>query len=219
MVGFWNISIAKCYLSCSQLGLSWLEVGHLVGAHWDNSELVVHNLAVSECQSLTDLSDHCLHVEGLAWQSGARIVLGNVQRNPLASLFLIKSENCQRSGQVCPSSKCTTMNTADVSSIAMEFSGIVILKYNMTNVRVELVLNLLGDFVPINLENVLWVGDFNDGVWVELALKGLRVVSLIDLLDLKKSLLDVVDVVFALVWSGHFEMIDSVVQGVHWVNI
>ena len=68
-------------------------MGHLVGAHGDNSELVVHNLAVSECQTLTDLSDHCLHVKGLARQSGARIVLRNVQRNPLASLFLVESEN------------------------------------------------------------------------------------------------------------------------------
>lgn len=190
-----------------------------MSASGDHSLLFVHDLAVSECQSLSNLSDGGLHIQGLARQSSGWIILGDVQRNPFASLLLVESENGKGSGEISPGSKGSSVDTSNVSSIAMEFSRIVILEDDMTNIRVESILNFLSNFVSVNLENVLGVGDFNDGVWVELALERLRIISLINLLNLQKTVLDVVDVVFALVVvSGHLEVINSLLQGVHFIR-
>lgn len=191
-------------------------MGHLVSASGDHSLLFVHDLAVSECQILSNLSDGGLHIQGLARQSGGWIVLGDVQRNPFASLLLVESENGKGSGEISPGSKGSSVDTSDVSSIAMEFSRIVILEDDMTNIRVESILNFLSNFVSINLENVLGVGDFNDGVRVELTLERLRIVDLVNLLHLEKSLFDVLNVVTAhSMLVGHSEVVHSLLQGVH----
>ena len=76
------------------------------------------------------------------------------------------------------------MNTTNVPPIAMELRRIFILKNNVADIGVDLTLHLLGHFVAIKAEEVLLITNFNNGVGVKLALKGIRILSLIYLFDL-----------------------------------
>lgn len=107
------------------------------------------------------------------------------------------------------------MNTSDASTIAMEFSGIIVFEDNVADVGIVSILDLLRHGITVNSENVLRVTDLNDGVRIELALKGVRIVLLIDPLDPKESLFNVIDIILALFGIGHLEVVNSLLQGVH----
>lgn len=199
---------------------SGCEVGHLVRAGGHNSHVGIKDLAIGESQSLTDLSDHGFHVKGLTWHGSTGVILGDVQGDPLTSLLLVEGEDGKGSGQVGPRGQGTTMDAANGSPVAMELSRIVVFENDVTDVRVELILNRLSNSISVNLEDVLGVRDFNDSVRVELQLEGLRVVHLVDLLDLEESILDVLDVMLALiVVVGLSVIVNSVMQGVHRLMI
>lgn len=189
-----------------------------MGTGGDNAHVLVHDLAIGEGKRSADLSDSSLHVECLSWQGGTWVVLGNVERNPLASLLLVEGEDGQGGGEIGPGGKCSAMDTADVSSVAMEFSGVIVLENDMSDIGIELVLYFLNHLITPDLEDVLGISNLNDGVRVELALEGVRVVRLVNLLDLEEAVLDVVDIVLARLAVGHSEVVDSVVEGVHIVR-
>lgn len=112
------------------------------------------------------------------------------------------------------------MDATDVPPVAMEFSRIVVFEHDMADVRVELILDGLSNMVPVDLENVLGVCDLNDRVRVELQFERLWIVHFVDLLDFEESILDVLDVMFALtVLVGHSEIVNSLLQGVHRMEI
>ena len=107
------------------------------------------------------------------------------------------------------------MNTSDASTIAMEFSGIIVFEDNVADVGIVSILDLLRHGVTVNSENVLRVTDLNDGVWIELALEGVRIVLLIDPLDPQESLFNIIDIILALSGIGHLEVVNSLLQCVH----
>ena len=108
-----------------------------MSAGGDNLEVLVHNLAVSEGQSLADLLNRCLHVQGFSGESGVRVVLRNVQGDPLTSLLLVEGEDSQRGRQVGPGSQGATVDTPDGPAIAVELPRIVVLEDNVADVGIH----------------------------------------------------------------------------------
>ena len=213
------VEMTLLVFSCSHSSHSWLDVSHLVSASRDDLHLLVENLTISESQRLTDFLNRCLHVKSLSWKSGIWIVLRNVQRDPFASLKVIEGEDGKRGGEVSPGCKGTSMDTTDASAIAVELSGIIVFEHNMAHISIGSVLNFLSDFIAIDSEDVLGVSDLDNGVWIELQLEGIGVVSLINSLDLQESLLDVVNIVLTLLSVRHFKVVNSLLQCVHLCDI
>ena len=141
----------------------------------------------------------------------------DVQRDPFASLFLVESEDGERSGQISPGGQGTSMDTTDTSTIAVELSRIIVFEDNVAHIGIHTVLNFLSDFIAIDSEDVLGVADLDNSVRVELQLERVRIVRLVYSLDLQKSLLDVVHIVLTLLGVRHFEVINSLLQCVHLV--
>lgn len=77
----------------SHLGHSRFDMRHLVGASGDHLELLVHDLAVGECQIFTDLSNCGLQIECLAGHGCIWIVLRDVEGDPFTSLLLVEGVN------------------------------------------------------------------------------------------------------------------------------
>jgi len=126
-----------------------------VGAGRGHSEFFVHDLAICKGQSPTDFTNCCLHVKGLAGEGGVGIVLGNIERNPFATLLGIESEYSQSSCEVGPGCQGTGVNRAYFSTITMKSSRITIFENNMADIGVEIILHFLLNFFTFDFEDVL----------------------------------------------------------------
>lgn len=152
----------------SQFGHSWLNVRHLVSSGGHNFEIFVQDLAIGECQRLSDLLNGSLHEKGLSWEGSVWVVLRDVQGNPFATLLGIESVDSQRSGEIGPSSEGAAVHGANASAVAMELPRIIVLEDNVANIGINTILNLLRHCVTVNSENMLRIADLDDRVWVEL---------------------------------------------------
>jgi len=68
----------------------------------------------------------------------------------------------------------------------------------MADIRIEVILDLLRNFITFNFKNVLRVANFDDRVGVELAFEGLGIIILINPLNLHQFMLNIVDIDFCL---------------------
>ena len=183
------------------------------GGH--NFEVFVQDLAIGECQRLSDLLNGSLHVKGFSREGSVWVVLRNVQGNPLATLLGIEGIDSQRGGEVGPGGEGTAVHGANASAVAMEFPRVIVLEDNVAHIGIVAILNLLRHCVAVNSEDMLRISDLDDRVWVELQLKRVRIRLLIDSLDPQEPLFDVIDVVLSLFGVWHLEIIDTLLQGVH----
>ena len=183
------------------------------GGH--NFEVFVQDLAIGECQRLSDLLNGSLHVKGFSREGSVWVVLRNVQGNPLATLLGIEGIDSQRGGEVGPGGEGAAVHGANASSVAMEFPRVIVLEDNVAHIGIVAILNLLRHCVAVNSEDMLRISDLDDRVWVELQLKRVRIRLLIDSLDPQEPLFDVIDVVLSLFGVWHLEIIDTLLQGVH----